>query len=110
MNPDMPPPLPGERPAPQQDELLRKVIPYKNPYALTAYYLAVFSLIPVLGIPLGLVALVLGIVGIVYASNHTEAHGLAHAWVGILLGGGCAVLWTVVALILFGSAFSSIAP
>ena len=110
MNPDMPPPLPGARPAPQQDEVLRKIIPYKNPYALTAYYLAVFSLIPVLGIPLGLIALVLGIVGIVYASNHPEAHGRAHACVGIILGGGCATLWTVVAVIFFGSPFSPYAP
>jgi hypothetical protein len=35
------------------------LIPYKNPKALLAYYFGVFSLIPVLGIPLGITAFVL---------------------------------------------------
>lgn len=109
MNPNMPPPLPGARPAPQESELLRKVIPYKNPYALTAYYLAVFSLIPVLGIPLGLIAFVLGIVGIIYRSNHPEAHGFAHALTGIILGGGCAILWTVIIVAIIGAEYRDFA-
>lgn len=100
MNADRPPPLPGARPAAQENKFLRKVVPYKNPFALFAYYLAVFSLIPILGIPLGLLAFILGIVGLVYASTHENTHGRAHAFVGIILGGFCAALWTLVLLAL----------
>ncbi len=37
------------------------VIPYKNPKALIAYYLGIFSGLPLIGLPLGYVALVLGV-------------------------------------------------
>jgi len=40
------------------------VIPYKNPAALIGYYVGIFSLIPGLGVPLALAALVLGVVGL----------------------------------------------
>jgi len=106
MHADHPPPLPGARPVQQENKLLRKVVPYKNPFALFAYYLAVFSLIPILGLPLGLIAFILGIVGLIYASTHEETHGRAHAIVGIILGGFCAALWTWLILVLIGSAHS----
>lgn len=63
------------------------VIPYKNMPALISYYLAVFSLIPCLGIPLGLAALVLGVIGLKRAREHPEIRGKVHAWIGIILGG-----------------------
>ena len=69
------------------------LIPVKNMQALIAYYLAVFSLIPVLGIPLGITALVLGIRGLGYAKAHPEAKGAIHAWIGIALGGFSAVAY-----------------
>ena len=74
------------------------VIPYKNPKALIAYYLAIFSLIPCLGIPLGIAALVLGILGLKAAKAHPQAHGQVHAWVGIILGSLCAAS-NIVALV-----------
>ena len=40
------------------------VVPYKNPPALIAYYLGLFSLFPCLGGLLGIVAVVLGIIGL----------------------------------------------
>ena len=43
------------------------LIPYKNARALWAYYLGVFALIPCIGAPLGIAALVLGIKGLKYA-------------------------------------------
>jgi len=78
------PPAPGIAPAtgPSGVEIL---IPYKNGFALTAYYLAVFSLIG--GALLGIPAVIFGILGIKRANAHPEVRGAAHAWVGVLLGG-----------------------
>ena len=63
------------------------VIPYKNPQALIAYYLGVFSLIPCLGIPLAVAALVLGVLGLRARKRNPEIKGSAHAWIGIIAGG-----------------------
>ncbi len=68
---------------------LGALIPYKNAAALAAYYLGVFSLIPCLGIPLGVAAIICGIVGLKRAKEHPEAKGKVHAWVGIGLGAVC---------------------
>ena len=62
------------------------VIPYKNPAALFAYYCGVFSLIPCFALVLGPVAVILGIVGLVYRRKHPQTRGMAHAWIGIVLG------------------------
>lgn len=71
------------------------LIPYRNAWSLWAYYLGVFSLIPCLGIPLGPAALVLGIKGVRYARRHPEARGKVHAWTGVILGGICGVVYTL---------------
>jgi hypothetical protein len=79
----------ADAPAPPQssgDETIAKVIPYKNAAALTAYYLGVFSLIPCVGLILGIAALVLGIIGLKFAKRNPQAHGTVHAWVGVVLG------------------------
>ena len=65
------------------------IIPYRNPLALTAYYSAVFALIPFLGIVLGLLAFVLGILGLRTHRRNPQAGGVVHAWIGIILGGLC---------------------
>lgn len=49
---------------PQQGDATGGLIPYKNPMALTGYYLSIFGLIPGLGIPLSLAAIVFGIIGL----------------------------------------------
>jgi hypothetical protein len=54
--------------------------------ALLAYYFGVFSLIPCLGFPLSVGAIVLGIIGLSTAAKKPGAHGRAHAIVGIVLG------------------------
>ncbi len=77
-----PPPVP-HRP----DSPVNAIIPYKNPRALTAYYLGVFSLIPVFGILLGFAAVWLGIVGLKRRKAQPQIGGAAHAWIGIILGG-----------------------
>ncbi len=73
-------------PPPSGDETVAKVIPYKNAAALTAYYLGVFSLIPCVGLILGIAALGLGVMGLKVAKRNPQAHGTVHAWVGIVLG------------------------
>lgn len=62
------------------------VIPYKNPAALIGYYVGIFSLIPGLGMPLALAALVLGIVGLRMRARKQAYGGQVHAWVAIVLG------------------------
>jgi len=73
------------------DGTLGGLIPHRNPYALWAYYLGVFSLIPCLGLPLGIVALVLGIKGLKFARQNPDTQGKVHAWIGIVLGSLCAL-------------------
>jgi hypothetical protein len=68
------------------DDLVTTLIPTKNPKALIAYYLGVFSLIPILGLFLGPAALIFGILGKRYESAHPRAKGGGHAIAGIVLG------------------------
>ena len=63
------------------------IIPYKNPFALAAYYLGVFSIIPILGAVLGLCGFVFGILGLRYRRQNPQAGGVVHAWIGIIAGG-----------------------
>lgn len=83
-----PPPIP----AVQDASTMGGLIP-KNPPALWGYYLAIFSLIPCLGIPLGLAAVVCGVLGLKHARKHPAAKGKVHAWIGIILGGLCALAY-----------------
>lgn len=63
------------------------MIPTKNPSALIAYYVGVFSILPCFGPIPAIIALLLGIKGLKFANQHPEAKGKAHAWVGIIMGG-----------------------
>jgi len=62
------------------------IIPYKNPPALIGYYLGVFSLIPCVGLLLGLAAVILGIIGLKKSAAAPGSKGTAHAWTAIVLG------------------------
>ena len=86
---------------------INAVIPYKNPKALIAYYLAIFSLIPFLGMPLGLAAFVLGILGLRFRRTHPTAGGAAHAWIGIILGGLCGFGYLALILLAVVAAISA---
>jgi len=90
--PPVPPPPAGYTPAPASG--FDALIPARNPQALAAYYIGLFSLIPILGLPMGIVALVLGIKGARYARAHAGVHGTTHAWVGIICGGFWALVNT----------------
>ena len=62
------------------------LIPSKNPAALAAYYLAIFALIPVLGLLLGPAAIIFGFVGLRAEREKPEIEGKGHALTGVILG------------------------
>ena len=67
------------------------LIPYKNPAALTAYYLSIFGMFPCIGIVLSIPAFILGIIGLKKRAANPIIKGAAHAWIGIILGGLCTI-------------------
>ncbi len=94
-------PLQTTKPS-SDDPGIQIIFPYKNPYALVAYYLGIFSLIPFIGFPMGIAALILGIKGLKWAKQNPQAKGKAHAWVGIIMGGFFGFLYLVlIGMILF---------
>lgn len=86
-----PPSAPGTPPA--QGDATGGVIPYKNPQALIAYYLGLFSFFPVLGLPLGVAAVILGILGLRKRRQTPAIKGQVHAWIGIGCGGLFTLVW-----------------
>lgn len=70
---------------PKSDGTLGGLIP-KNSKAVAAYYLGIFSLVPFFGFILGIIAFIMGIMGLNHAEKHPESKGKAHSWVGIILG------------------------
>lgn len=97
-----PPPVLQPSPAPGGDTV-SKIIPYRNVPALAGYYCAVFALIPFLGIILGLIAFVLGLIGLRCARQNPAAGGKVHAWIGIILGGLCGFGYLALVLMLIGA-------
>jgi hypothetical protein len=76
------------------------LIPYKNPAALAAYYLGLFSLFPVLGLFLAIPALVLGIAGLRARKRDPAIKGSVHAWIGIVMGGIFTLVWGALAILI----------
>jgi hypothetical protein len=68
------------------DDPVQTIIPYKNALALFAYYAGVFSWICVIGAPISLIAIVLGIMGYRYGQRNPKAKGTGHAVAGIVFG------------------------
>lgn len=62
------------------------LIPYKNLPALVGYYLSIFSLIPFVGIPLGIAGVICGIVGYRRRNKNPVIRGIAHALFAIIFG------------------------
>lgn len=63
------------------------LIPYKNWQALVAYYVGIFScLLCFFGLPVGIVAVVLRILGLRARARDPVIKGSVHAWIGIVLG------------------------
>ena len=78
--------VPDEEPVSRSEQVLESVIPTKNGAALASYYLGLFSLFPLLGLPLAVAAVVLGNRGLRSIRMDPELPGKAHAWVGIVCG------------------------
>lgn len=103
------------RPAPaavgvESDGTLGGLIPTKNPKSLWSYYMGIFSIIPFIGIPLGIAALVLGVQALGHSNKNPESKGKVHAWVGIICGGLFALLYFVALLAIIGAAVSQARP
>ncbi|MEE3001725.1 MAG: hypothetical protein VX908_03420 [Planctomycetota bacterium] len=68
------------------NEAVATIIPWRNKYALIGYYLGIFGLIPLLGIPLAIAGIILGGLGIRHWKKNHRSHGLAHSIVAIACG------------------------
>ena len=91
--------VPNYQSPPSAGDAVSTIIPYKNGFALASYYLGVFSIIPCIGLALGIAALIFGILGLKAAKRNPQAKGKAHAIVGIVLGTIFGLLWIAVAVI-----------
>jgi hypothetical protein len=92
----LPPQLGGQTTAgPNQGDATGGLIPYKNPKALIAYYLGILSGLPLIGLPIGIAAFVLGILGLRDRRRNPIIKGSVHAGIGIGCGGFFALLWTL---------------
>ena len=60
---------------PSSGGALGGLIPDKNPSALTSYYLGIFSIIPCVGLPMGIAAVVLGLRGLSLVKQRPEVRG-----------------------------------
>lgn len=80
-----------ERP-PAANPFVRRFVPLNNRKALIGYYAAIASIIPVLGVLVGPVAVAYGIEGLRSAKRHPQHGGAAHAWTAVVLGGSMTVL------------------
>ncbi len=67
------------------------LIPYKNPHALIAYYLGIAALLPVVGLPIGIASIILGIIGLRKRRENPVIKGSVHAIIGIVFG-ACSLL------------------
>ena len=104
MNPAPYPLTHQQGPMPPEGDGTGGVIPYKNVPALIGYYLGVFSILPLF--PIGIAALVLGILGLRKRRRHPEVKGAVHAWIGIVGGGLFGGIWLVLTSMLVLSAAS----
>lgn len=88
----------------ESEDGINKLIPYRNPTALTSYYIGLLAIIPILGIVLGIAALILGLMGLRSARKNPEVRGKIHAWVGIIIGGFFGFGYLALVLIIIGLA------
>ena len=72
---------------PGQGDVTGGIIPYKNGPALAAYYIGIVSMLCCFfGLPIGIVAVVLGVMGLQKRAKQPEVKGSVHAWIGIVTG------------------------
>ncbi len=84
---------------PSEGDATGGIIPYKNPKALIAYYLGILSGLPIIGLPFGIAAFVLGIMGLRDRQRNPVIKGSLHAGIGIGCGGIFTLLWVAVIVV-----------
>jgi hypothetical protein len=72
------------------------IIPYKNPKALLAYYLGILSGLPLIGLPIGIAAFILGVLGLRARRANPIIKGSIHAGIGIGCGCFFSLFWSLV--------------
>ena len=83
---------PHETDAPQpaaafhESDTLQTLMPTKNMPSLLAYYFGVFGLIPFLGLPLSVAAIILGKKGLNQFKKQPSPGAKGHAMTGLVLG------------------------
>ncbi len=92
---------------PNEGDATGGIIPYKNPKALIAYYLGIFSGFPLIGFFLAVPALVLGIMGLRDRNRNPAIKGSIHAGIGIGCGAIFTLLWGAVIIALIIGAVTS---
>lgn len=100
--PPPPPPVPAV-PVATPTSGFDRMIPQRNPSALGAYYVGLFSFIPLLGLPLGILAVVMGVKGLKAYRAMPEIHGKTHAWFGLICGGFWALVYAFLTVALIVS-------
>lgn len=65
---------------------LARAVPLQNATAVSAYYLAIFGLAPLVGLVLGPLALVLGMIGLYHSLQKPEVRGGYHAVFAVVMG------------------------
>lgn len=65
---------------------MHRLVPTRNGAALAAYYCGVFSMLCYVGVPLGVIAIIAGIMGIRAHNQDPSRRGFYHAIAGIVLG------------------------
>lgn len=84
--PAMPRGMTAPPPPPVHGDATGGVIPYKNPPALIAYYCSMLALLPFLGFPFAVAAVILGPIGLKRYARNPAIKGKVHARIGIVLG------------------------
>jgi len=89
--PTGPSPITGDAAPVTEGDNTGGIIPYKNPKALLAYYLGIASGLPFIGLPFGIAAFILGIMGLRDRKRNPVIKGSVHAGIGI----GCGLIFTL---------------
>lgn len=87
--------------SPPKGDATGGLIPYKNMHALLAYYLGLFSLLPLIGLALAIPAVILGVIGLRNVKREPEVKGTVHAWIGIVMGGLFTLIWGAAVVLMF---------
>lgn len=76
-------------------DTMQKWIPTKNPASLVSYYAGIFGLIPFVGLPGSITAIIAGAIALKKHSEHPTPGAKVHALIGLILGSIQMILFLV---------------